>query len=294
MVGSALLKKLTERGYSNIVLKTRNELDLTNQSNVHAFFQNEKPELVFLASGKTGGVRANIDYPGSHIFGNLMISANVINEAFLVGTQKLFYYGCSSMYPKNCLQPMKEEYILSGPLEETSAANSVGKIAGMMLCDSYNRQYGTSFTTLIPTNMYGENHDYDPMNSIVVPSLIQRFHLAKNKNEKSLRVWGSGKAMRDFLYSGDLADATIFLAENFLDADVFNIGTGIETSIEELARLIAKIVGFKGEIIFDTNEPEGVSRKLQNNEKISKLGWKPEVDLETGLTLTYKDYLSRE
>lgn len=294
VVGLAIHKKLTDLGYRNILTKSRRELDLTDQSKVKNFFSTHSPEIVFLAAGQTGGVYANINYPAKFIYENIMMSSNVLHEAFQCGTQKVFYFGCSSMYPKDCPQPMNEADILTGPLEPTNEPFAVAKIAGMMMCDSYNRQYGTSFFTIIPTNLYGEGLDYDPTNSIVIPSLIQRFHTAKKNKDPKIQVWGTGKAKRDFLFSSDLADATLFLAENCMESGVFNVGTGMETNIEDLAKLIAQIVGYDGEIEFDTTKPQGVERKLQNLEKIRNMGWKSQVNLQQGLTLTYKDFLARE
>ncbi len=294
LVGLAIHKKLSQLGYTNLLTKSRRELDLTDQAKVKSFFTEHTPEIVFLAAGQTGGVYANINYPAKFIYENMMMSANVLHEAFRSGTEKVFYFGCSSMYPKDCAQPMSEKDILSGPLESTSEPFAVAKIAGMMMCDSYNRQYGTSFFTIIPTNLYGEGLDYDPTNSIVIPSLIQRFHNAKKNGDTKIQVWGTGKAKRDFLFSSDLADATLFLAENCMESGVFNVGTGVETNIEDLAHMIAKIVGYNGEIQFDASKPQGVDRKLQNLEKIRNMGWKSSTNLEQGLTLTYKDFLASE
>ena len=292
LVGSAILRQLENRGFGKIITKKRSELDLTIQEQVRLFFDEYRPDYVFLASGKTGGVYANITYRADFLYENLSIQANVIHQAYLHEVKKLIFYGCSSMYPKFASQPMKEEHLLSGYPEPTNEPFAVAKIAGLKMCESYNRQYGTDFISVIPTNIYGPNQNYASMNSMVVPALIRKFHEATQANTKEVIIWGTGRPARDFLFSDDLADASIFLMEQTLEDDVFNIASGCDYTISDLAEIIKKVVGFEGEVVFDVSKPEGVLVKLQDINKISELGWKCSVDLQDGIKRTYENLLS--
>jgi GDP-L-fucose synthase len=293
MVGSAILKKLEEKGYSNIVLRSRRELDLLDQSAVSDFFQKEQPDWVFFAAGKTGGIYANNTYRADFLYENIVMQGNVIHQAFLNGAQKLLFPACSCIFPKNCLQPMKEEHVLTGALEPTNEPFAIAKIAGLKMCEAYNRQYGTDFITVIPTNLYGPNQRYEPMNSLVVPSLLEKFHHAKISDDDQVSLWGTGRPTRDFLFVDDLAIASIFLMENYEGNVIVNVGTGREYSIKELAEVIRSEVGFEGTIEFDPSLPDGVDRKLQDVTRINELGWEYSVDLKEGIHLTYEDYLLR-
>ncbi|MDZ4785881.1 MAG: GDP-L-fucose synthase [bacterium] len=291
LVGSALIRQLTSQGYKNIITQSHSELDLMNQSQVSDFFKKEKPTYVFLAAGRTGGVYANNTYRAEFLYENLIIESNVIHHAFLYEVRKLAYFSCSSAYPKHCPQPMKEEHILTGSLEPTNEPFALAKIAGMKLCESYNRQYGTDFISIIPTNIYGVSQNYTPLNSLIVPALIARFHEAKVSKESEVLVWGSGRPMRDFLFSDDLADASIFLMNNYSDPSPINVGVGKDMPVHEAAETIAKVVGYQGKITYDSSMPEGVLVKLQDVSKITALGWKPKVGFEDGVKIAFKDYL---
>lgn len=293
MVGSALVRKLTQKGYANIITCSRESLDLLDQKAVAAFFEEKKPEHVFFAAGKTGGIYANNTYRADFIYENIVMQSNVIHQSFLHEVRKLMFYACSCIYPKSCPQPMKEEHLLSGFIESTNEPFAVAKIAGLKMCESYNRQYGTDFMTVIPTNVYGPNQRYEPMNSLVVPSLIQKFHNAKVLGEKAVVIWGSGRPARDFMYADDLAEASIFLMENYEGNVLLNVGMGKDCTIAELAEVIKKEVRYKGTIIYDTSLPDGVPCKLQDVSKIKDLGWKPCVELEEGIRFTYQDFLAR-
>lgn len=293
LVGSALVRKLTERGYTNIVTRPREMLDLIDQVAVAEFFDEEKPEYVFFAAGKTGGIYANNTYRADFIYENIVMQSNVIYQSFLNEVCKLIFYACSCIYPKICAQPMKEEYLLSGYLESTNEPFAVAKIAGLKMCESYNRQFGTDFMTVIPTNLYGPNQRYEPMNSLVVPSLIQKFHQAKIAGDDAVIIWGSGRPARDFLYVDDLAEASIFLMENYEGNVLLNVGIGKDCTIAKLAEIIKKEIGYEGDIIYDTSFPDGVSKKLQDVQKINDLGWKYRVEIEAGIRLTYQDYIKR-
>jgi len=293
MVGSAILRKLEEMGYSKILVRSRKELDLLDQKAVEAFFRKEQPDWVFFAAGKTGGIYANNTYRADFIYENIVMQSNVIHQAFLNGVQKLLFPACSCIYPKDCPQPMLEEHVLTGSLEPTNEPFAVAKIAGLKMCEAYNRQYGTDFITVIPTNLYGPNQRYEPMNSLVVPSLIEKFHQAKIAGDSKVSIWGSGNPTRDFLYVDDLATAGIFLMENYEGNVIANVGTGKEYTILQLAEIIRSEVGFEGTIEHDPSLPDGVGRKLQDISRIKDLGWKYSVDLKEGIHLTYEDYLSK-
>ena len=293
LVGSAILRQLQNRGFRKIITKSRSELDLTFQEQVRLFFDEYRPDYVFLAAGKTGGVYANDSYRAEFFYENISIQANIIHQAYLHEVKKFIFYGCSSMYPKFSPQPMKEEHLLSGYPEPTNEPFAVAKIAGLKMCESYNRQYGTDFISVIPTNIYGPNQNYDSMNSLVVPALIRRFHEAKQVNAKEVVIWGTGRPARDFLFADDLADASIFLMEQSLGDDVFNIASGCDYTIADLAEIIKEVVGFEGDVVFDVSKPEGVLVKLQDINKISELGWKYSVDLKDGIQRTYDEIQSK-
>lgn len=331
LVGSAILENLKSKGYNNFVTRTHAELDLTNQKDVSVFFQEEKPEYVFLAAAKVGGIIANNKYRADFIYENLMIQNNVIHQSYLNGVKKLFFLGSTCIYPKECPQPMKEEYLLTGPLEYTNEPYAIAKIAGIKMCESYNLQYGTNFISVMPTNLYGPNDNFDLEKSHVLPALIRKMHLAKllaeskynevvndlglsdiqtAKNylkefgvtENNVEIWGSGKPMREFLWSEDMADACVFLMENrgFSDCSRnteevrnthINIGTGEDISIKDLALLIKKIIGFKGELVFNSNKPDGTIKKLTDVTKLNTLGWKYNIELEEGIKILYNWFL---
>ena len=293
LVGSAILRQLQNRGFGQIITKSRSELDLTFQEQVRLFFDEYRPDYVFLSAGKTGGVYANDTYRAEFFYENISIQTNIIHQAYLHEVKKFIFYGCSSMYPKFSPQPMKEEHLLSGYPEPTNEPFAVAKIAGLKMCESYNRQYGTDFISVMPTNIYGPNQNYDSMNSLVVPALIRRFHEAKQVNAKEVIIWGTGRPSRDFLFVDDLANASIFLMEQSLGDDVFNIASGCDYTIADLAEIIKEVVGFEGDIVFDVSKPEGVLVKLQDINKISELGWKYSVDLKDGIQRTYDDVQSK-
>ncbi len=290
LVGSAIFCRLKKRGFTNLITKTRAEVDLLNQEHVRGFFEEYKPDFVFLAAGKVGGVYANNTYRAEFIYENLVIQTNLIHQSYLSEVKKLIFFGCSSMYPQITLQPMKEEFLLSGYLEPTNEPFAVAKLAGVKMCESYNRQYGTGFISVIPTNLYGINQNYDPMNSLVVPALIRKFHEARHSNAKEVVIWGSGRPSRDFLFAGDLADAVIFLMEAYLGNDILNIGTGKDYTIGELAEIVKEVVNYEGKIIYDVSKPDGVLVKLQDVTKISQLGWKYKVDLKEGICQVYDEF----
>jgi GDP-L-fucose synthase len=296
LVGSAIFRQLEERGFSNIIVRTHKDLDLTVQSEVKSFFQKERPDYVILAAAKVGGVHANNTYPADFIYQNIMIQSNVINSSFGSDVERLLFLGSTCIYPKAVEQPMREDALLTGILEPTNEPYAIAKIAGIKLCESYNRQYRTDFRSVMPTNLYGINDNFHAVNSHVVPALIRRFHEAKINNDKEVLVWGSGHAMREFLYVDDMATASLFILG--IDKDVYmsntkpmlshiNIGTGKEISIYELAELIKGVVGFSGQVIFDTSKPDGSPRKLVDSSRISSLGWEPNTDLLDGITKTY-------
>ncbi|MCC6274196.1 MAG: GDP-L-fucose synthase [Deltaproteobacteria bacterium] len=289
MVGGAILRHLKKKGFKNITLKSHSELDLTNQVAVFNFFQKEKPEYVFLAAARVGGILANSTHPADFIFQNLMIQTNVIHSSFVVGVRKLLFLGSSCIYPRDCPQPIKEEYLLSGPLEKTNAAYATAKISGIEMCTAYNRQYGTNFISIMPTNLYGPGDNYDLESSHVVPALIRKFH--EGLPGKPVTLWGTGRAKREFLHVDDLADACLYLFNSYNESEIINVGTGEDISVFELAILIQKIVGHKGEILWDNTKPDGTPQKLLDVSKIHGLGWSHKFNLEEGLRSTYLDYI---
>lgn len=290
LVGSAILRLLQERGYTNCIFRTHQQLDLTNQPSVKKFFDEENPEYVFLAAAKVGGILANNTYPAEFIFSNLEIQNNVIHQSYLHNVKKLCFLGSSCIYPKFAPQPMKEEYLLDGKLEPTNEPYAIAKIAGIKMCEAYNRQYGTNFISVMPTNLYGPNDNFDLQNSHVLPALIRKFVEAKNNNEEHVTLWGTGNPRREFLYVDDMADACIFLMNNYSRSEIVNIGTGEDITISELALIIKNSVGYSGNIIFDSTKPDGTPRKLLDVSKIHSLGWKASVHLHDGITKTIEWY----
>lgn len=291
LVGSAIVRNLEKNGYSNLIFRTFSELDLTDQKATAEFFAKEKPEYVFLAAAKVGGIKANNDFPADFIFQNLQIQNNIIHNAYLAGAKKLLFLGSSCIYPRNCPQPIKEEYLLTGPLEKTNEAYAVAKIAGIKMCQSYNKQYGTKFISVMPTNLYGPNDNFDLESSHVLPALLRKFHEAKIQNSQEVIMWGTGKPKREFLHVNDLADACVFLMNNYEAPEIVNIGTGEDVEIIELARMIKDIVGFEGEIKNDLEKPDGTPRKLLDVSKLHSLGWKHKIPLTEGIKETYDWFL---
>ena len=295
MVGSALVRELKKRGYSNIITRTSQELDLRNQAAVAAFFTDERPEYVLLAAAKVGGIVANNTYKADFIYENLMIEANVIHQAYQTGVKKLLFLGSSCIYPKLAPQPLKEEYLLTGPLEPTNEPYAVAKIAGIKLCDAYRDQYGCNFISVMPTNLYGPNDNYDLTNSHVLPALLRKFHEAKQRGDQEVVVWGSGTPRREFLHADDLAAACLFLMETYSEPGLVNIGVGEDIAIKELAYMVKEIVGFEGEIQFDTSKPDGTPRKLMDVSKLNSLGWQASIPLKEGIQKVYKEaFLNKE
>lgn len=305
LVGSALMRNLQAQGYTNLITRTHAELDLTDQAAVHQFFQQQKPEYVFLAAAKVGGIHANNTYPAEFIHENLAIQNNVIHQSYLAGVKRLLFLGSSCIYPRDCPQPIKEEYLLTGTLEPTNRPYALAKIAGIEMCWSYNRQYGTQYLAAMPTNLYGPGDNYHPQNSHVIPGLIRKFHEAKVEAARSVTVWGTGTPRREFLYSDDMADASVFLM-NLPDskfqvllgsdrndglAPLVNIGFGSDLTIKELSELIASSIGYQGDILFDTSKPDGTMRKLMDSNRLNGMGWQPKIDLKKGLELAYQDFL---
>lgn len=290
LVGSAIVRKLQESEYRNLIHRTHKELELTRQEKVEEFFDQERPDYVFLAAAKVGGIWANNTYPAEFIYSNIAVQANVIHSAYLYGVKKLLFLGSSCIYPKHCPQPMKEEYLLTGPLEPTNEPYAVAKIAGIKMCQSYNRQYGTNFISVMPTNLYGPNDNFDLETSHVLPALIRKFHEAKLQKEQSVVIWGTGTPRREFLHVDDLADACVFLMNHYNDSEIINIGCGQDISIRELAKLIKEVVGFEGELVFDKTKPDGTPRKLLDVSKLKQLGWQPKISLKEGIKQTYEWY----
>ncbi len=286
MVGSAIVRNLGQNGFTNIITKSSKELDLRNQQAVFEFFETEKPEYVFLAAAKVGGIHANNTYPAEFIYDNMMIQNNVIHSAYLNKVEKLFFLGSSCIYPKFAPQPLKEEYLLTGALEPTNEAYAIAKISGLKMCEFYKKQYGCNFISAMPTNLYGINDNFNLQNSHVLPALLRKFIEAKQNNASEVVVWGSGTPMREFLFVDDLADACVFLMQNYNEAETVNIGTGEDVTIKELAETIKKTVGFEGELVFDTTKPDGTPRKLLDVSKINNLGWKHKVNLLEGIEKT--------
>lgn len=287
LVGSAIVQNLQDKGYTNIIAKTHSELDLMDQQAVRDFFKKEKPEYVFLAAAKVGGIYANNTYPADFIYENMQIQNNVIKEAHDSKVAKLLFLGSSCIYPKMCSQPIKEEYLLSGYLEETNEAYAIAKIAGLKMCQFFKRQYGDNFISCMPTNLYGPNDNFDLNNSHVMPALIRKFHEAKVNNKAFVEIWGSGKPLREFLYVEDMADGCVFLMEQYDGEEHVNIGTGKEVSIGDLAIIVKEVVGFQGELRFNPEKPDGTPRKLLNVSKLEELGWKYKMDLRAGITNSY-------
>lgn len=293
LVGSAIVRSLRTHGFENIITRTHAELDLSNQQAVEEFFRVERPQYVFLAAAKVGGIYANNTYPAEFAYSNMQIQCNIVNSSWKHEVKKLLFLGSSCIYPKFAPQPMHEDSLLSGPLEETNKAYAIAKIAGIIMCQSYNRQYGTNYISVMPTNLYGPNDNYHPENSHVLPALLRRFHEAKESNAPSVVIWGTGVALREFLHSDDLADACVFLMENYDEDEIVNIGSGEETSIKHLALLVKEVVGYQGEIKFDTSKPDGTPRKLLDCTKLHSMGWKPKVTMREGLKNTYEDFAKR-
>ncbi|TGM89545.1 GDP-L-fucose synthase [Leptospira levettii] len=299
LVGSAIVKILNQNGFMNVIGKSHAEMDLQNQSQVLEFFQTEKPEYVFLAAAKVGGIHANNTYPAEFIFSNLQIQNNIIDASYRYGIKKLCFLGSSCIYPKFAKQPMDEGQLLDGKLEPTNEPYAVAKIAGIVMCQSYNRQYGTNFISVMPTNLYGPGDNYHPENSHVLPALIRRFHEAKVNNLPEVVIWGTGKPLREFLYSEDMARACVFLMQNYdvsgdpKGGEHVNVGSGIEVSIKELAETVKEVVGYQGSLIFDLTKPDGTPRKLLDVSKLHKMGWKHQVELRDGVDLAYKDYIQK-
>jgi GDP-L-fucose synthase len=302
LVGSAIVRQLESRGFTNLLMRTHKELDLTNQAQVQNFFQQEKPDYVILAAAKVGGIHANNTYPADFIYQNMMIEANVINSAYENKVKRLLFLGSTCIYPKAVTQPMREDALLTDVLEPTNEPYALAKIAGIKLCESYNRQHGTDFRSVMPTNLYGINDNFHPKNSHVIPALMQRIHNAKLGNESEVVVWGTGNAMREFLYVDDMAEASLFVLE--LDVEVYtnntnpmlsqiNVGTGVDVTIREMAQTIKQVVGFEGKLIFDSTKPDGAPRKLIDVTRLSNMGWNYSVDLDEGLKKTYEWYLAQ-
>ena len=291
MVGSAIVRKLTSLGYANLLTRTSAELDLRNQQQVADFFDIEKPEYVFLAAAKVGGIVANNTYRADFLYENLAIQNNIIHGSYLNKVKKLMFLGSSCIYPKLAPQPLKESYLLSGYLEPTNEPYAIAKIAGIKMCEAYRAQYGCNFISVMPTNLYGTNDNYDLVNSHVLPAMIRKFHEAKEKSASEMSLWGTGSPMREFLHADDLAEACLFLMENYNESELVNIGTGEDVTIKNLAALVKQIVGFKGEIIWDTSKPDGTPRKLMDVSKLHGLGWHHKIALEDGIKLAYQDFL---
>lgn len=288
LVGSAIVRRLRDNGYTNLILKTSQEVDLRRQQAVEDLFAAERPEYVFIAAAKVGGINANNTYRAEFLYDNLMIESNIIHSAYLSGVEKLLFLGSSCIYPKLCPQPMQEEHLLTGYLEPTNEPYAIAKIAGLKLCENYCRQYGVNFISAMPTNLYGPNDNFDLANSHVLPALLRKTHEAKINNAEAVEIWGTGSPLREFLYVDDLADALIFLINHYDDIQFVNVGTGEEVSIKDLALLIKAVVGYEGELKFDSSKPNGTPRKLLDTSKINAAGWQPKTSLKKGLELTYQ------
>ncbi len=293
LIGSALCRVLKKQGFTHVLEMSSKELNLLDQAQVLRFFSEMRPEIVFLAAGKVGGVYANNIYRAEFIYENLQIEANVIHSSYLAEVKKLIFFGSSTMYPKNCPQPMKEQDLMTGSLEPSNEALGMAKLAGMKMCQSYNLQYGTDFITIIPSNIYGIRQNYEPLNSMVIPSLIRKFHEAKKSGKSEVVIWGSGRGIRDFLSSDSCAVAAIFLAENYSGNPPVNVGSGVDTTVQELAEAISKVVGFEGDIVYDRSKIDGTLIKLLDLSAISDMGWKNEIGLEPGIEICYSDFLER-
>ena len=293
MVGSALVRKLKEKGYSNLIFRSSAELDLRNQETVNRFMETEKPGYIFLTAAKVGGIAANSSYPADFIYDNIMIQNNVIHAAYVNGVKKLMFLGSSCIYPKLAPQPLKEEYLLTGLLEPTNEPYAIAKIAGIKMCDAYRAQYGCNFISVMPTNLYGQNDNYDLNNSHVLPALIRKFHEAKINNAASVLMWGTGEPKREFLHADDLADACYFLMQTYNGEGFVNIGTGEDLSIKDLALLIKEIVGYEGNIEHDLSKPDGTPRKLMDVQKLHSLGWKARIGLREGIEKVYSEFIKQ-
>jgi GDP-L-fucose synthase len=294
MVGSAIHRKLSSLGYSNIVTRTSVELDLRIQERVNEFFEAERPDYVFLAAAKVGGILANNTYRADFIYENIMIQSNIIHSSYATGVKKLMFLGSSCIYPKLAPQPLKEEYLLTGLLEPTNEPYAIAKIAGIKMCDAYRSQYGCDFISVMPTNLYGPNDNYDLQNAHVLPSLVRKFHEAKLNNSPEVMIWGTGSPKREFLHADDLADACVFLMNTYSEEGLVNIGTGEDISISDLALLIKDVVGYEGAIVYDASKPDGTPRKLMDVSKLTELGWKYTIPLKKGLEMVYQEYQSRQ
>lgn len=293
MVGSAIYRKLVKEGFTNLITRTSAELDLRNQQAVADFFESEKPEYVFLAAAKVGGIIANNTYRADFLYENLCIQNNVIHQSYKTGVKKLMFLGSSCIYPKLAPQPLKEDYLLTGLLEETNEPYAIAKIAGIKMADAYRSQYGCDFISVMPTNLYGYNDNYHPQNSHVLPALIRKFHEAKVNGATEVNIWGSGSPMREFLFADDLADACYFLMQEYNEPGFVNVGTGKDLTIKDLALLIKRIVGFEGDLTFDSSKPDGTPRKLMDVSKLHSLGWQHKIELEEGIKLAYQDFLAK-
>jgi GDP-L-fucose synthase len=291
MVGSALVRRLLAEGYTNVVTRTRAELDLTDQKAVNGFFESGRIDVVLLAAARVGGIFANASQPGEFIYENLVIETNVIHAAYRAKVARLVFFGSSCIYPKQCPQPIREEYLLTSPLEPTNDAYAIAKIAGVMLCNAYNREYGTQYVSLMPTNLYGPNDNYDLNSSHVLPALLRKAHEARESSAATLTVWGSGTPCREFLHVDDLAAATLFVLEHNVTEGLFNVGVGEDLSIRELAECICKVVGFEGELVFDASKPDGTPRKLLDVSRLKEMGWHATIGLEAGIAATYRDFV---
>ena len=292
MVGSALVRRLQAAGYSGVLTRTRSELDLSNSSQVHAFLSTEKPDYIFIAAAKVGGIQANNEFRADFLYQNLMIEANLIHGAHLAGVQRLMFLGSSCIYPRDCPQPIKEDYLLTGPLEPTNEPYAIAKIAGIKLCESYNRQHGRQYISAMPTNLYGPNDNYDLASSHVLPALIRKAHEARERGDDEYIVWGSGAPRREFLYVDNLADACVHLMQAGYDGPLVNVGTGVDVTIRELAETVMQAVGFNGRIVFDGSKPDGTPRKLLDVSRLSALGWTASTSLRDGIALAYRDFLA--
>ncbi|WP_425058550.1 GDP-L-fucose synthase [Sporomusa carbonis] len=290
LVGSAIVRKLQSEGYTNLLLRTSTELNLTNQAAVQKFFSEEKPDYVFMAAARVGGILANNSYPADFIYDNLMIEANVINASYQSNVKKLLFLGSSCIYPKLATQPLKEDYLLTGSLEPTNEWYAIAKIAGIKLCQAFRRQYGCSYISVMPTNLYGPNDNFDLETSHVLPALLRKFHEAKINGQSNVTVWGTGTPVREFLYVDDLADACLFLMQHYSEEGIVNIGTGVGLTIRELAQKIKMVVGFEGELLFDVTKPDGTPIKINDVSLLRSLGWEAKTDLDSGLRLTYEWY----
>jgi GDP-L-fucose synthase len=293
MVGSALVRRLQQAGYTNILTRTRAELELLDQTATNAFLAQEKPDFIFMAAAIVGGIHANNTLRSDFIYQNLMVEANLIHGAWLAGVQRLCFLGSSCIYPRDCPQPIKEDYLLTGPLEPTNEPYAIAKIAGIKLCESCNRQHGTKYFSVMPTNLYGANDSYDLASSHVLPALIRKAHEAKQRGDNELAVWGSGKPMREFLFVDDLADACVFLMEKGITDGFYNVGTGKDVTIRELAEIVMSVVGFAGRIVFDATKPDGTPRKLLDVSRLREIGWQARTPLREGIALAYRDFMAR-